>query len=117
MNLTFNGLDEAVATFSCPSPIQIGDVVTLTANGTVVKATADKDLVGTCVSKSGTIVGIMLRGVAELGYNDTAPATAPKLGLNTFVTDGANKVKAITTGRPCLALSVNTTTKKVTILL
>lgn len=113
MNLTFNGLNEVVATFNCPSQIQVGDVVTLIANDTVSKAAANNELIGTCVSKNGVIVGVMLHGVAELDYTGTAPT----LGYNKLLTDGSNKIKIEETGRPCLVLSVNTANLKATILL
>jgi len=111
MNLAFSGLGEVVGTFS--GSVEVGDITTIGANATVTKAVADKDIMGVCVSKRNSLIGVALRGACELAYT----GTAPNVGYNLLVTSGNNAIKVSATGKSFLVLNVDTVAKKAVVLL
>lgn len=111
MSLSFNGIGETVITFN--GDVKVGDIVVIEENSTVVKALADKDITGVCVSTNKDIAGVLIRGVVTLKYS----GAAPMLGYNSLVTAGSNQVKVSTSGMKYLVLDVDTTKKDVTVML
>lgn len=111
MNYSFNGLNEAVTTFS--GNVSVGDIVVIGDNCSVSKAVADKDIMGVCVSKNYGVVGVMLRGTAEVKYSGAAPV----LGYTGLVTAGNNMVKVSESGIKYLVLNVDTANRIAVILL
>lgn len=111
MELSYNGFGRQVASFT--GSVAVGDLVSLSGSGTVAKASADKPLVGVCVSKRGELAGVQLRGAVTIGYTGAAPAP----GKAALVTAGNNLVKTAATGDALLVLAVDADRKTCTVLL
>ncbi len=111
MKQSFSGLNEIVVTFS--GAVSVEDIITIGENGMVSKATAEKDIIGVCVSKNADIAGVMIRGAVELNYTGTAPT----VGNTSLATAGNNYIKTSTTNQEYLVLSVDTIAKTAVVLL
>lgn len=112
-DVAFNGISEQIVSFISKS-VEIGDLVLVSTPGTVVKAGADREIVGKCVTKNGDVVGILIHGALEVMYTGSTP---PPLGVVGLATGGNNMIKPASAGNKYLVVGVDTSTKKVTILL
>lgn len=114
MAIRFNGIGEIAATFS--GACEKGDIVTLSAPKTAVKAAAGQGVCGVCVSKGTGIVGVCVGGMVTVAYTGTAPV----VGYAELTAAGGNAVKVAATGDvkiTRLVVDVDTVAKTATILL
>lgn len=108
MDICFEGVGQVAATFRVDdSKAQPGMAVTLTANGAVGTGTAGKLPCGVLLGGvRGGAAAVQIGGVAEVAYSGE---TAPAVGWQELVCDGAGGVKAVTAGGvKWLVLSVDT---------
>lgn len=100
MSISIQGIGETVLTFKTTTTVALGDFVTLSANHTAVKAAANAEPIGHCVSKNGAYIGVQIAGGMTLPQNGTLT-----LGLHP-VKATANGLALATTGTPHLIVSV-----------
>ena len=115
MSVRFNGISDVVVTFNTADAV-IGDLVYVSANKTVEKATTSNTICGLVVSKNGGYVGVQIKGAIELPCSDSTIA----LGRQEIVPDGSNGVKKPTSGSVGLAVlvvDIDSENSKVTVIL
>ena len=114
MKLSYEGIGQWAATFAC-TELAEGELVKISANGTVTDCGAGEDFCGVVlsVSRGGDACSVALGGMVTAGYTDSAPA----LGWSGLVGDGAGGVKTSETGREYLVVDVDTAAKTVTFAL
>ena len=114
MAISFNGIGEVVATFA--GNTDKGDIVTVGANKTAVKAAAGDAIAGVCVSKGNGVVGVAVAGFVTVKFTGVAPA----LGYAALTAAGGNAVKAASgddAEAAVLVVDVDTAAGSVTFLL
>ena len=104
MNINFNGYRENVLTFACSGTVAAGDIVSVSASGTVAKASADSDFIGVCVSSEGGYAAVQLDGYVELAKSGTV-----NVGYNKLVA-ASSGVKTAEAGVDRLVIYVDDTT-------
>jgi hypothetical protein len=115
MSVRFNGISDVVVTFNTANAV-VGDLVCVSANKTVEKATANSTLCGLVVSKNGGYVGVQIKGAMELPCSDATIA----LGRQEIVPDGSNGIKKAASGAAGLAVlvvDIDAENSKVTVIL
>ena len=115
MKSTYEGIGQWAATFSCGSGVAEGEVVKISGNGAVAVCSAGEGFAGVviAVGHDDAACSVALGGIAAVTYTETAPT----LGWNTFVADGAGGVKTSETGRDYLVVDVDSTAKTVAFVL
>ena len=75
MSISYEGIGEWCATFVCGA-VSEGDIVKVSANGTVGKCTAGDGFCGVvrAVAHDGKACTVQLGGLASVKYSGTAPA-------------------------------------------
>jgi len=114
LDICFEGVGQAAATFQVDGEVLPGMAVTLTDNGTVGLG-ADGDL------PCGVLLGgvrdgaaaVQIGGAAKVGYS----GAAPKAGWQKLACDGMGGVKAADGGLNCLVLAVDEDEKSVIVKL
>ena len=115
MSVSFQGMDQLVVTFQAASGVNKGDLVTVSANGTVNTASSGDAPVGVALNVRGGYAAVQLKGCLEVEYNGTL-----NLGWQEITTHSAGKIKAAgenDAARRCLVLSTDTTAKTACLLL
>ena len=86
MSISYEGIGEWCATFVCGA-VSEGDIVKVSANGTVGKCTAGDGFCGVvrAVAHDGKACTVQLGGLASVKYSGTAPA----VGYAELVADGS----------------------------
>lgn len=114
MNVSFNGIGDKLVTF-LNSGAEKGDVVKVSAAGTVA-ACADGDAFdGVAAFVDGGYAGVHLRGFVTVGYSGSA---APAAGHTKLAADGDGGVKVASSGgTDYLVVNVDTANKLATILM
>lgn len=114
MSVAFNGFNEKTLTFKTSQTIDKGTPVSISANGTVVKATSGSEFIGIVKSQRDDLVEVQLYGYVKSAYTSTAPT----VGKVTLGANGTGGVKVVTSGgTTCLVLSVDTTSSTVEYLI
>jgi len=85
MSISYEGIGEWCATFVCGA-VSEGEIVKVSANGTVGKCTAGDGFCGVvrAVAHDGKACTVQLGGLASVKYSGTAPA----VGFSELVADG-----------------------------
>ena len=110
----FIGFNENQATFLTSGTVNIGDPVTVCAEGTVKQAAGSTAFCGVVTDKRGNYVSVTLTGYARAAYTGSAPV----YGYNSLASDGSGAVKTDSTnGRQLLVVGLDTTAKTAEILL
>lgn len=114
MNVSFQGIDDLVATFHAASGVKKGDFVTMSADGTVRACNLGDGVVGRVLGVRSGFAAVQLRGCVEAEYLSTL-----SLGWQDVTSQGSKLVPAGAndTPRRALVLSLDTTAKKVVALL
>ena len=117
MSISYQGIGEWCATFDCDA-VSEGEIVKVSANGTVAKCTAGNGFCGVvrAIAHDGKACTVQLGGLAEVKYSDTAPA----VGYAELVADdagGVSKPGDNQSGRAYLVLSVDSAAGKAVIKL
>lgn len=106
MNISFEGIGQAAATFAAEDGVKPGMAVTLTDSGAVGLG-ADGDLpcgVALSVEEDGA-AAVQISGLARVCYSGSA---APAVGYAMLACDGEGGVKTVTTGGlTCLVAAVD----------
>ncbi len=91
--ISFEGIGEMVATFACEEGVGVGQVVKMTANGTVGPCGAEDDFCGVALSAQDGYAAVQVAGLATV-------QTAEELtvGWAVLSADGAGGVSAGETG-------------------
>ena len=118
MKLSYEGIGQWAATFACDDLAE-GELVKVSANGTVAACAAGDDFCGMVlsVSRGGDACAVALGGMVTAGYFSDSDTAAPALGWCTLVSDGKGGVKTASTGHSYLVTEVNTAGKTVTFVL
>lgn len=89
MSISYEGIGEWCATFVCGA-VSEGDIVKVSANGTVGKCTAGDGFCGVvrAVAHDGKACTVQLGGLASVKYSGTAPA----VGFSELMADGSGGV-------------------------
>lgn len=109
MKVCFEEIGHMSATFACESG-EGGQVVKVSANGTVTPCTDGDVFCGVMEGVRKGVSAVQLHGFVTLGYT----GTAPDLGYNELLANGADGVKVGSGGKKCLVVSVDTDAKAVT---
>ncbi|MBQ7654245.1 MAG: hypothetical protein IJS17_04160 [Clostridia bacterium] len=114
MNVAFMGFNEKTLTLKTSQTIEKGTPVTMSANGTVEKASAGSAFIGIAQSQRGELVEVQLYGYVKSEYTSTAPSVGrAALGAN-----GTGGVKTVSSGgTDCIVLSVDTANSTVEYLI
>ena len=116
MNVSYEGIGQWAATFACAGVTE-GQVVKVSANGTVAKCAEGGSFDGVVLSvaRDGNACSVAMGGMVTVSYSGES---APAAGWNSLTADGTGGVAVVTTGgKGYLAVEVDTTAKTVTIVL
>lgn len=105
MEICFEGIGQAVATFETAADLVPGQAVVLTDSGTVGLGTSGGLPCGVTVgaARDGA-VAVQIGGAVKVGYSGS---TAPKVGYETLACDGQGNLTTFEKGFACLVLAVN----------
>lgn len=107
MRVGFSGTAEVVLSFEAGGGLTPGYPVSLCGNDTVTNATEGALPIGVCLHERCEIASVQVKGFLELPYS----GTAPQVGYNSLVADGAGGVKTAAGGLSCLVVHVDTDAK------
>ena len=116
MNVSYEGIGQWAATFACAG-VTGGQVVKVSANGTVAKCAEGGSFDGVVLSvaRDGNACSVAMGGMVTVSYSGES---APAAGWNSLTADGTGGVAVVTTrGKSYLAVDVDTAAKTVTIVL
>lgn len=118
MKLSYEGIGQWAATFACDDLAE-GELVKVSANGTVAACAAADDFCGMVLSvgRGGDACAVALGGMVTAGYTVPAEGAAPALGWSGLSADGEGGVQADADGSTYLVVDVDTTAKTVTFVL
>ena len=88
MSISFNGYKTEVLTFENENA-EISYPVTVNSASRSIKASAESNFIGVCVTERNDLAGVQTDGYVELHYSSTAPGT----GMVYLVADGNGGVK------------------------
>ena len=94
MSISVKGYGENVLTFNTELT-EAGVPVTVGADSTVSKATADSDFIGFTTYADGEIAGVIVDGYVEVPYT----GSVPPYGFAALVSNGTNGVKTSTSSK------------------
>ena len=109
MKLSYEGIGQWAATFACDDLAE-GELVKVSANGTVAACAAGDDF-------CGMVLSVGRGGEVTAGYTVPAEGAAPALGWSGLSADGEGGVQADADGSTYLVVDVDTTAKTVTFVL
>lgn len=112
MKVSFDGIGDSLVTFISANAVK-GQLVKVSAAGTVAPCSAGDAFDGVAVFVEGGYAGVRLHGFVTVSYTGTAPS----VGHNTLVADGAGGLKADNSGKDYLVVDKDTTAKTVTVIL
>ncbi len=114
MEICFEGIGQAVATFQTEANLAAGQAVTLTGSGAVGLGESGALPCGVTVSAARNgAAAVQIAGAATVNYSGE---TAPTVGWCALTCDGQGKLtKAEGGGLTCLVLAVDETAKTVTV--
>jgi hypothetical protein len=105
MKVSLNGLGEQVATFEAESAVTAGNMVKMTANGTVGVCAAGVPFCGMALSARGGFAAVQLGGyVGNVPYTGTGMA----VGYKAIAAAADGKVQVNASGRNLLVTDVDT---------
>ena len=112
MKLSYEGIGQWAATFACDDLAE-GELVKVSANGTVAACAAGDDFCGMVLSvgRGGDACAVALGGMVTAGYTVPAEGAAPALGWSGLSADGEGGVQADADGSTYLVVDVDTTAK------
>lgn len=95
MNVAFDGYGENVLTFEAASGLAVGDLVKISANGTVAKCskTEGEAFCGICVNVRDGLAGVQLKGYCRVKYTGSLA-----LGFQSVGTTDGETVKVLSSG-------------------
>lgn len=93
MNVSLLGYGENTATFEAAAGLAAGNLVKLSANGTVAPAGDGDAFIGVCQNVRGGYAAVQLKGYCTAAYSGSVP-----LGRQALVSDAAGKAKAAAAG-------------------
>ena len=95
MKLSYEGIGQWAATFACDDLAE-GELVKVSANGTVAACAAGDDFCGMVLSvgRGGDACAVALGGMVTAGYTVPAEGAAPALGWSGLSADGEGGVQA-----------------------
>ena len=114
MKLSYEGIGQWAATFAANNVVE-GELVKVSANGTVAACAAGDDFCGMVLSvgRGGDACAVALGGLVTAGYTDAVPT----LGWETLSADGTGGVQVDEGGRSHLVVDVDTDAETVTFAL
>ena len=107
MNICFEGIGEAVATFCVEDGTELtaGQAVALVGNGEVGMGADGDALCGVVVhAEKDGCAAVQVDGMCKVGFTGVAPA----IGWTGIAVDGTGKVKAAEGGMKCMVIAVDT---------
>lgn len=110
MKVCFEEIGHMSATFAAESG-EGGDVVKVSANGTVAPCADGDVFCGVMEGIRKGFAAVQLHGFVTLPYT----GSAPELGYNELLANGAGGVKVGTGGKKCLVVSVDPDVQAATI--
>ena len=92
MKLSYEGIGQWAATFACDDLAE-GELVKVSANGTVAACAAGDDFCGMVLSvgRGGDACAVALGGMVTAGYTVPAEGAAPALGWSGLSADGERR--------------------------
>ena len=112
MKLSYEGIGQWAATFAANNVVE-GELVKVSANGTVAACAAGDDFCGMVLSVGRGGDAVALGGLVTAGYTDAVPT----LGWETLSADGTGGVQVDEGGRSHLVVDVDTDAETVTFAL
>ena len=106
--VSFEGIGEVAATFLCGDGVEAGDVVKVTANGTVGACAAGEKFAGVALTVDGGHSAVQVEGLAKVKLGESHGVS---VGWNHLLADGSGGVKKDSaqtpTGREHLVIAVD----------
>ena len=112
MNVSFEGLENAVVTFQ-EEQVTAGYPVSMSSDATVGNAAAGTAPVGVALNVRGGCAAVQIRGFAALPYS----GSAPDLGWTALTADGSGGVTVAEGEQRYLAVDVDGAARTVTFVL
>lgn len=100
MTVSFKGLGQVAATFTCGTDVAAGDVVSISANGQVAKTAAAGSIAGVCQNVRHGLATVIVGGHVQMPYTGQVA-----LGVASLVGDAGGKAKAGEAGRQVLVVA------------
>ena len=118
MNFSYEGIGQWAATFACDGLAE-GEMVKISANGTVSGCAAGDDFCGMVLSagRDEAACTVALGGMITAGYTVPGQGAAPAVGWTALSADGSGGVQADAGGRSFLVVDVDTAAETVTFVL
>jgi hypothetical protein len=113
MNIAFDGIHEVVATFLAEDGLVPGQVVKVTANGTVGPCSSGDGFCGQVLSLRQGAAAVQLGGFLQVSCANGCPS----LGKAAVVSDGSGGIKTGNGGLVVQVVSVDNDSKTATIYL
>ena len=115
MNVSFEGIGQWCATFTCNGEVAEDQMVKVSGNGEVEACAAGDAFCGkvTAIGRDNKACAVALGGMVKASYTGTAPAA----GWANLSADGNGGVKADSAGKSYLVVDVDTAASKVTFAL
>ncbi len=107
------GFDTKEVTLYTDSNITPGMTVALAADSTGIVPASGEKFCGVCTDARGRYITVALKGYAEAAYTGTAPT----VGYNTLAGDGKGNAVLNENGRELLVASVDTSGKRIAVIL
>ena len=112
-SMNYNQIGEVTATFQTSGTVNVGDLVAMAENSTVETAAANDEVIGVCVSKNGSYVGVQLKGGTTLACSDSTLT----VGYHQLKAASGNSIALATEGAYHLVVSVDTGVKTAMVIL
>lgn len=112
MNVSFQGIGQVCATFLC-GDVKAGQVVKVTAAGTVGPCADNDPFCGVVMMTKGGGASVQVAGFATVGFSGEAPAA----GFAKLAADNSGGVKTAPGGRDYLVVDTDAVGKTITIKL
>lgn len=107
MRVSFNGLMEEVASFTCAKDLTDGQLVKMVGSGAVGKCSEGDKFHGICRVAEGDCASVQLAGYVRLPYTGTPPTVGDGMVTSNSNADGVEFIQS--DGRSVLVLDVDTT--------
>ena len=104
MEISFEGIGQAAATFAVDGAVEPGMAVALTGDGTVGVGQEGDLPCGVVLTVRDGMAAVQIAGLAQAGFS----GAAPQAGWNTVACDGEGKLTAVAEGgMNCLVVSAD----------
>ena len=115
MKVSFNGINESIATFYAAQGVVPGEPVKLVDSGKVGTCAANDKFIGIALNVTeDRFASVLLKGYVTFTYTGSV---VPTLGKTKLLADGLGSIKGSATGDEYIAIELATTAKTIGLLI